>query len=276
MKRRTSAIGVGAARAFDKSGVPGEKIPARVPIAQFVTDLVIAARRGKSSKDSERHADSDTHVRAADRAREPITAKLHRAGVLLLVVLGLCAGVAAAQATDVPKSPYTYHNDVFVGGSYLRTQLGPGLKDTNVAGWNVGATHYFTPHWGFAVDALGDYGHASVVGLSSANPSVYKYQFLAGPQIRWSIKKRYSSSIQLFAGAADSHADTGTLGGPPTLFGFYPNATKLAFNPGTTFDYNLSPRVALRVSSGTLLERENGDFQSKFNISTGLLLRIGK
>jgi hypothetical protein len=31
----------------------------------------------------------------------------------------------------------------------------------------------------------------------------------------------------------------------------------------------LSSRVALRVSSGWLLERQNGDFQSKFNISTG-------
>jgi len=60
------------------------------------------------------------------------------------------------------------------------------------------------------------------------------------------------------------------------MFGFYPNATKLAFNPGTTFDYNLSPRVALRVSSQSLLERQDGEFESKFNISTGLLIRIGK
>ncbi len=278
MKKATSAIAAAAAGQSEK------KIPARVPIVRLVTDLETAARRGKSSEHSERHMNSDTVALTTGRTSEPITAKLHRASVVFLVVLGLCAGVAVAQTADVPNSPYTYHNDVFVGGSYLRTNLGPKLNDTNFAGWNVGATHYFKPHWGFAVDAQGAYAvdaqgayaHSSIVSPTSTNPSVYKYQFLVGPKIRWSIKKRYSSSIQLLAGAVDSHADTGTLGGPPAMFGFYPNATKLAFNPGTTFDYNLSSRVALRVSSGSLLERQDGDFQSKFNISTGLLFRIGK
>jgi hypothetical protein len=239
MKKATSAIATAAANQSER------KTPPRVPIVQL---------------------------------------EIHRVGVVFLMVLGLCAGVAAAQTADVPKNPYTFHNDVFVGGSYLRTNLGPKLKDTNFAGWNVGATHYFTSRWGFAVDAQGvyavdvqgAYAHASIASPSSANPFVYKYQFMAGPQIRWSIKKRYSSGIQLLAGAVDSHADTGALGGPPSMFGFYPNATKLAFNPGTTFDYNLSPRVALRVSSQSLLERQDGEFESKFNISTGLLIRIGK
>jgi hypothetical protein len=163
-----------------------------------------------------------------------------------------------------------------VSGSYLRTQHGPKIKDANFAGGNVGATHYFTSHWGFVIDGQGNYGHASIVKLPSANPYVYQCLFLAGPQIRWSIKRRYSSSTQLLAGAADSVWDTKTLGGPPTMFGFYPNATKLAFKLGTTFDYNLSPRLALRVSSGSLLKRKGGDFQSKFNVSTGLLFRIGK
>jgi hypothetical protein len=265
MKKTTFAIAVVAAGASGRSGGSGKTTPTRERIVQLLTDLATVTRRGKSSEDSEPHMTSDTTVLATGRA-----------SVVFMVLLGLCAGVAAAQTADVPKSPYAYHNDVFVGGSYLRTQLGRSIKDTNFAGGNVGATHYFTPHLGFAVDGQADYGHASIVSLPSANPSVYKYQFMAGPQIRWSIKKRYSSSIQLFVGAVDSRADTDTLGGPPTMFGLYPNATKLAFNPGTTFDYNLSSRVALRISSGSLLERQNGDFQSEFNISTGLLFRIGK
>lgn len=252
MKKATSAIAAVTAGVSGKSRA-SDPLPAR-----------------------EEYVNSDATVLAAGCTSEPITAKLHRASVVFLLILGLCAGVAAAQTADAPKNPYTYHNDIFVGGSYLRTQLGPSIKDTNFAGGNVGATHYFTPHLGFAVDGQADYGHASIVSLPSANPYVYQCLFLAGPQIRWSMKRRYSSSIQLLAGAADSVWDTKTLGGPPTAFGFYPNATKLAFNPGTTFDYNLSPRVALRVSSGSLLKRENGDFQSKFNVSTGLLFRIGK
>lgn len=200
---------------------------------------------------------------------------------LLLMFLMICSFHAAdtlAQTVDAVRSPYTFRNDVFLGGNYTRAASGQSLDDTNSGGWNISTTHYFSPMWGATLDVQGAYGHAPLnpTSGSSLNPFVSKYIFLAGPQIRWRRRERYSSNIRLLAGVTDSIYDSDTGGVSPAALGLYTNATKLAFKPGGAFDYNLSPRVAVRVSTGFLLERQSGSFQTDVNVSTGVLFRLGK
>jgi hypothetical protein len=208
-----------------------------------------------------------------------------RKPVYLLVILAtsiLSAAPLAWAQDNAPaqryQSPYTFKNDISFGALYLRGKSGPNLDDTNYAGWALSTAHYFTPIFAMSADVQGVYGHAPVpssTGLSD-NPFVSQYAYFVGPQIRWRRRPRYSSSARVLVGAATSIFDSDTLGQSPTKFGLYPNETKLAIKVGTNFDLNLSPRVALRIASGTLFERYNGGFDHEFSIGTGLVYRIGK
>jgi hypothetical protein len=206
---------------------------------------------------------------------------LYRVICLSVLSLGLGVATGSAQsqdATTTDQSPYNIRNEVFAGGNYFRAANGPSLARTNFGGWNISATRYFTPLLGFTADFQGDYGHAPVssgLGLSS-NPFVYQHAFVLGSQIRWRRKEHFASSFRVLVGAVDAVLDSDTRGSSPTTFGLYPNATKLAMKFGGTFDISLSPRVALRVAPGTLIERFNGAFQRDFGISTGFVFRLGK
>lgn len=198
--------------------------------------------------------------------------------LVCMLLLGLFTGTSFAQRPDSVPSPYDFANDLFVGGVFARGMSGPNLDDTNFGGWNVSGTHYFTPTLGTTVDVQGFYGHAPIApsSFTLSDPLVSKYVFMAGPQYRWRKRARYSSSIRLLAGVTDTNSDTpsGTIS--PAMLGLYPNATKFAFKPGLAFDLNITPRMAFRYSGGVLVERQNGDFQRDFNLSVGLVFRLGR
>ena len=198
--------------------------------------------------------------------------------LICAVLLGLFACTAHAQSPAPHRSPYAFTNDLFVGGVFTRAASGPNLDDTNFGGWNVSGTHYFTPRLGATADVQGFYGHAPIEtsNFTSSDPLVSKYVFLAGPQYRWRTRPRYSSSIRLLAGAIDTDADTPSARTLPAAMGLYANATKFAFKPGLALDVNITPRMAFRYSGGVLLERQNGDLQKDFNLSVGLLFRLGR
>lgn len=183
---------------------------------------------------------------------------------------------AMAQTAGSTPSPYDFRDEIYVGGNYTRASTGLERDGANFGGWQAGSTHYFTPVWGLAFDALGIYGNApqSAAFNAFSEPQVRKHYFMAGPQIRWRRGNRWASSLRLVAGV--SNTSTGSLGDAltPTDIGLYPNATKLAFRPGTTLDYNISPRVALRLSNGALIERQDVRLKGQFSTSLGLLFRF--
>lgn len=197
---------------------------------------------------------------------------------IAILTLGIYKGVAAAQSPDAIRTPYSIRNEVYLGGSYLRGASGPNLDSTNSGGWNVMATHYFTPLFGLSADVQGDYGQAPVPSSTqlSSDPFVYQNLFFVGPQIRWRRKAKFASSVRLLAGVVDTVSNTDSGLTAPSAVGLYPNATKLALKPGATFDFNLSQRVALRYAGGLLLEREDGGFQKYLNVSVGIVFRIGE
>lgn len=201
---------------------------------------------------------------------------------LLVALVGIVLAsvpVAFAQENPPPPSkpfPYAFKNDVSLGALYFRGKSGPSLDDTNYAGWILSATHYFNPLIGIAADTQGVYGHAPMLSGSAltSDPLVSQYAYFVGPAIRWRMKPRYSSTARVLVGAATSIFDSDTLGQSPANFGLYPNQTKLAMKIGSNFDLNMSPRVALRISTGTVFERYSGGFDREFNISTGFVYRF--
>ena len=169
MKQTKSAIAVDAVRISSKSS---KESAARGPIVQLVTDLVGAATRGSTNKPNESQSHSDTDALEAGGTKEPITVRLLRANLMLMLIL--CAGTVVAQTSDVPKSPYSYHNDIFIGGSFMMATAGPSLSSVSFGGWNISATHHFTPLLGFAADVQGPYGHVSISSSQLlANAFVY-------------------------------------------------------------------------------------------------------
>lgn len=188
----------------------------------------------------------------------------------------ITAASAMAQTAGSTPSPYDFRDEIYVGGNYTRASTGLERDGANFGGWQAGSTHYFTPVWGLAFDALGIYGNApqSAAFNAFSEPQVRKHYFMAGPQIRWRRGNRWASSLRLVAGV--SNTSTGSLDPMVTAtdLGLYPNATKFAFRPGTTLDYNISPRVALRLSNGALIERQDGRLKGQFSTSLGLLFRF--
>jgi hypothetical protein len=75
---------------------------------------------------------------------------------------------------------YVSRDELFVGGNYLRAASGRVLRNTDFGGWNISATHYFTPLLGFRADFQGDYGHAPISStlLLANNPFAYQHLFL--------------------------------------------------------------------------------------------------
>jgi hypothetical protein len=187
----------------------------------------------------------------------------------------LLTAMSFAQTTATTTTSHTFNNELFAGGVFSRAASGPNSGDMNFGGWNLSATHYLTPRVGATVDIQGLYGNAPVpASLASSDLLVSKYLFMAGPQLRLHQSARLSGSLRLLAGVADSSAAT-PAAVPAAALGLYPNATKLAFKPGGTFDINLSSRWAIRNSAGVLLERQNAGFQRGFDLSTGIVFRFG-
>jgi hypothetical protein len=68
----------------------------------------------------------------------------------VFVGFALATAGAAAQSHGDTGSPYSFIDEVFVGGNYTRGFAGPGLAGSNFGGWNVSGTRYFSPLLGFS------------------------------------------------------------------------------------------------------------------------------
>jgi hypothetical protein len=212
------------------------------------------------------------------------------------VVRSLCAAlfifpillhVAQAGAQVTATAPVTefsqYENrwDIYGGAQYshFNPSAGRNFAAINLLGWNGTVTAYFRPVWGIEASARGLYGtiDAPQNGFGvPTNPKMSEHLFLFGPTFRLFRHQNYAAGLHALVGAAYGSFDSDFPPGiSPNQIGVYNN--KLAFGGalGAYSDYNLSPRLAVRIIADYQPTRYGFSTQSEFAGSVGIVYKMG-
>lgn len=177
----------------------------------------------------------------------------------LLIVAAIVASFAsftAAQDTDK-------RGEFFAGYSLLRTDVNTeDFEDfgdsndepfKNLNGFNVAATGYFTPRVGITGDFSAHFktedGFAfpAVIGApTSAEAKARNFNFLGGPQVRFTNSTRVTPFVRALAGVQHNRIEFDATGGTVNT-DFETSSTDFALAFGGGLDIGVSERVAIRA-----------------------------
>lgn len=179
---------------------------------------------------------------------------------------------------QVIQQTYGQKYEAYFGSGYLRFRPGKILQHMNEASWNVGITDYFRGKLGATADFRGYYGSAYTYDnqYHTYQPSISQYTFMAGPQYRFFEGMHWGWSAQVLAGAGHGNFGTGTNGLPPTLIGLYPDATVFNMSVGAAVDYNLTPKLAIRLMPDYLMTDYGSSLQHNLGFSISGVYRWGR
>ena len=182
------------------------------------------------------------------------------------------------RVQQIIQDTYSHKYEVYFGGGYLRFRPGSDLQKNSEAGWNVGITDYLRGKLGVTADFRGYYGttYTNVNPYQVFSPSISQYTFMGGPQYRFFEGQHWGWTAFVLAGAGHGNFGTGTGGLPPTLIGLYPDSTTFNMTPGAAVDYNLSPALAIRLSSTYLLSTYGSDIQNNLGFNIDVVYRFGR
>jgi hypothetical protein len=182
---------------------------------------------------------------------------------------------------------YSHLYEAYVGAGYLRFHPGEGavpgkgLQHMNEYSWNVGFTRYFSQKLGVTIDGRGTYGSAyigpnEVSNSAIVKPAISQYGGMIGPTYRFILHPRYSVSARLMGGAeyGNFSRDLGTF--TPTSLGLYSDGVSVAISASIPFEYNVSPKVGIRVAPEYLMTSFGSSIQNNFGFTSGLVVRWGK
>ena len=165
----------------------------------------------------------------------------------IVVFLMLLASSLGLAAQDTPSA------EVFGGYSLLHAHTLVG--DHNASGWDGSIAGNFNRWFGLKADFSGHY--TSIAGIA-----VRDHNFLFGPQISYRTDKLTPFAHLLLGG---SH-----------LSGDFPSDTSLAWALGGGVDWNVLPRVAVRLVQADLLQTRFGDDnQNNGRFSFGVIFKFG-
>ena len=208
-----------------------------------------------------------------------------------LAVAGfLTAGAAqmAAQATPTQEvqaqgklaaaAPVTYDNryEIFAGIMLQNDQAGQALpKRMNMGGVEVLGTYWLTRRWGVGGDFRGMAGTTPVLANPyTSRPLVVMYEGMGGAEFRGPRSQRAAMNFHAYAGVM--HGDfTETPLPTNENVGLYSNRTKPMGAVGTSFDFNESKNLAIRLSPDLIFEHLGTETREYFSISGGLVYRFG-
>lgn len=217
------------------------------------------------------------------------------AAVVLLSGIALLGGAAVAQqvppAATIQETPslqnetlshIKYNNEweIYGGPAFSHFNGGPSLiVGTNLGGFDVQGTRWFTDRLGATANLRGYYGTQGVVpnDKNIHGPFIFEHQFLGG--VTYRAIKRGHAGLDLHALAGTSYGIFSSAldkGQYPTEFGLFNDGFAFATALGGSIDLNRSPKVALRISPDYLLTTFGGTRQNEFAISVGILYRFSK
>jgi len=202
-------------------------------------------------------------------------------------------------------APVTYDNkyELFGGLNFMNFQAGQALpKRMNLGGGEVLGTywlpgdHWFTRNIGVGADYRIDAGTTPVfanAGITKPNangqtginnrPLVYLNTVMGGVQYRSRFRNQYAA-LNFHGYGGVSHGTFNyslkdlvvPLAQAYAATGLYSNRTKPIAALGASIDFNLSKRMAIRVSPDLILEHFGTETREFVAVSGGVIYRFGK
>lgn len=189
----------------------------------------------------------------------------------------------AKRRADAIHDAYAHRYEAYFGMGYMRFQPGATLQRAHEYAWDAGFTRFFSDRLGVTVDGRGYYGSAYVynnVITNSAitNAEVSQYAFLAGPTYRFYAQPKFSVSARVMGGATYGNY-TGDTSGNTTLseaLGLWPNGYVFAASGAVIGEYNLTPKVGLRVAPEFVPTGFGSTIQKSLGFTASVAYRFGK
>ena len=214
---------------------------------------------------------------------------------------------SSAQQTPVPiagskialAAPVTYNNkwEVFGGLNFMNFQAGQALpKRMNLGGGEVLGTYWLTKSIGLGADYRFDAGTTPVfpnsgitqpskIGNTGINnrPLVYLSTIMGGVQYRSKFRNQYAA-LNFHGYGGVSHGTFNyslkdlvvPLPEAYAATGLYSNRTKPIAALGASIDFNLSKKMAIRLSPDLILEHFGTETREFVAVSAGVIYRFGK
>lgn len=185
------------------------------------------------------------------------------------------------REAQIVTDTYTHRWEVYTGGQYMRFRPGPDLHNSGMGGWTLGATRYFSPRWGIATDARGNFGNNSLGatnggGFNTYNAKFDVFSFTMGPQYRFYGSPKLSVSAALQVGDVYGYFDKNTGPFAPKLVGLYPASNVGGAIASVNLDYNLSPALAVRIAPNVLIDHFAGNTDHNQGFLVGIVYRLGR
>jgi hypothetical protein len=185
---------------------------------------------------------------------------------------------ATAPVSELPQ--YTNRWDLYGGFQYshFNPSAARSFPANNLLGWTASGVVYFRPLWGIEASYRGLHGTIDVppnqYGIT--NPAMSENLFLFGPNFRLLRREKYAAGVHGLIGAAYGSFDKDFPPGiTPNQVDVYNN--KLAFGAalGIWYDYNLSPRLSVRVIADFQPTHYGYTSQREFAGSGGIVYKFG-
>lgn len=155
-------------------------------------------------------------------------------------------------------------------------QAGQNLpKRMNMGGVEVLGTYWVSKRWGVGGDFRGMAGTTPVFpNPYTIRPLVVMYEGMGGVEYRGPSNQRAAINLHAYGGVMHGNFTYTPL---PVGYdvGLYTNRTKPMAAIGTSFDFNRSKNMAIRLSPDLIIEHLGTETREFFAISGGVVYRFG-
>lgn len=257
-----------------------------------------AALAQSSSQDSDHQAaDQSTGSSSSTQAHDQAQPSTGLSSGEMTVQARIRARRAQRRAAAI-RDAYDHLYEAYGGMGYLRfvpgagtpattdptVPHGPMLERAHEYAWDTGLTRYFNERLGATVDGRGYYATAyvggpnNVTGNAITNAAISEYAVLAGPTYRFYLQPKYSVSGRVMAGFIHGNfsGDTDHSEIVSASLGLWPDETTYAASASMPVEYNMTPRVSVRVVPEYFLSGFGSTAQNSLGFTIGFGYRFGK
>ena len=215
--------------------------------------------------------------------------------------LSVQARIRARRAAAIHEV-YTHRYEAYTGMGVQRFEPGPGpcsstflcngsfphgmLEHAWEYAWNVGVTRYQNERLGWNLDGRGYYSTAYVGGPYTGpidnnaitNAAISQYAVLAGPTYRFYLQPKFSIAVRGLAGFEKGNFDGDTNHSTvlSTQLGLWNNGYTFAATPAIPVEYNLSPKIGLRVAPEYYFSGFGSTLQHSRAFTLSFVYRFGR